>query len=112
MNIKNKDRVETQARSKAEKLFEKFYTGAFASSVGTLLNTPFDVAKSRMQLQSSTPGQPLKYRYAFQSVALIAKEEGFGSIYKGLGARLLRLGPGGGIMIVAFDFIVGLLDGL
>jgi len=111
INLENAARAdERENMTKGEKLFEKFYVGAFASSVGTLLNTPFDVAKSRMQLQSNEAGQLPKYRYAFQSIGLIAKEEGFSAIYKGLGPRLVRLGPGGGIMIVAFEFISGLLQ--
>lgn len=40
----------------------------------------------------------------------IYAEEGFRALYKGLGARLLRLGPGGGIMIVAYDSIMGILN--
>ena len=51
----------------------------------------------------------LKYRNSFQSLQLIRVEEGVGALYKGLSARLLRLGPGGGIMIVAFELLTDLL---
>ena len=76
--------------------------------MGTMLNTPFDVVKSRMQnqLAAEAAGGALKYRNVFQSLGVVLREEGFGALYKGLGARLLRLGPGGGIMIVAFDQVM------
>jgi len=102
--INNVVKVDPDA-SKAERLGIKFLSGSFGSAVGTLANTPFDVVKSRLQGQQ---GQG-KYKNAFQAVGLVLKEEGAGALYKGLMPRLLRLGPGGGIMIVAFDFISGLL---
>ena len=74
------------------------------------LNTPFDVVKSRMQNQLAVAAAEAtggvtrpKYTNVFQALGVVAREEGFRALYKGLGARLLRLGPGGGIMIVAFD---------
>jgi len=89
--------------SKGQELFTNFLTGAIGGAIGTLANTPFDVAKSRMQNQITAPGETPKYRWTFPTLATIYKEEGFRALYKGLGPRLLRLGPGGGIMIVAYD---------
>lgn len=94
---------------KSRKLLNKFLAGVVGSSVGTMLNTPFDVAKSRMQQQQTRAGETVKYRHAFQAIAVVQREEGFAALYKGFGARMLRLGPGGGIMIVAFDKISSLL---
>lgn len=71
-----------------------------AGTLGTSLATPFDVVKSRMQNQG--PGQQ-RYVWTVPSLARLFREEGFRACYKGYSARLLRLGPGGGIMIVAFD---------
>lgn len=86
-----------------------FITGAIAGTAGSILNTPFDVVKSRMQNQKYLPGQPLKYKWTFPALITVYREEGVRALYKGLGPRLVRLGPGGGIMLVAFDKIAELL---
>jgi solute carrier family 25 2-oxodicarboxylate transporter 21 len=39
-------------------------------------------------------------------VALVAKEEGFGALYKGFIPKVLRLGPGGGILLVVFTAVI------
>ena len=87
---------------------KKFVAGLIGGMLGVLMNTPLDVVKSRMQNQRMD--QPLKYRYVWPSLLRVAREEGMGALYKGLGPRVVRLGPGGGIMIVAFDMIASLLD--
>jgi len=76
--------------------------GSFAGALASCLNTPIDVVKSRMQNQAA--GQT-KYRWTWPSLFSILREEGPRNLYKGLGPRLLRLGPGGGIMIVMFDLV-------
>lgn len=50
---------------------------------------------------------PYKYNWTLPSVALVAKEEGMSALYKGFVPKVLRLGPGGGILLVVFDFISG-----
>jgi solute carrier family 25 2-oxodicarboxylate transporter 21 len=66
-----------------------------------MLNTPFDVIKTRVQGQ--LPGQPAKYGWAWPALGTIIKEEGFSALYKGFTPKVLRLGPGGGILLVVFD---------
>jgi len=104
------------AKSKSTQLGYKFSTGVVGSICGTLLNTPFDVVKSRMQQQGTSVeggegrhAARFKYRNAWQSLSVILREEGWKALYKGIGPRLVRLGPGGGIMIVAFDGMMELL---
>jgi len=67
--------------------------------------TQFDVVKSRIQNSRAAPGELPKYRWAWPSVMTVGREEGLRALYKGLAPRLLRLGPGGGIMVVAFDWV-------
>lgn len=92
--------------SRAERLSKKFASGLVGSCLGTLLNTPFDVVKSRMQNQRAGS---TKYTWTLPSLKTVLQEEGFRALYKGLGPRLVRLGPGGGIMIVAFDTVASWL---
>ncbi|CAM9928941.1 unnamed protein product [Hapterophycus canaliculatus] len=65
--------------------------------------------KSRMQMQSNVEGQTPKYNYTVPSLVTVIREEGLAAVYKGIGPRLVRLGPGGGIMLVSFNEILGML---
>ncbi|KAI8900104.1 mitochondrial carrier domain-containing protein [Globomyces pollinis-pini] len=85
-------------------LLNNFIAGTIGGTIGTLLNTPFDVVKTRVQSQISAP---FKYNWAIPAIGTIAKEEGFGALYKGFVPKVLRLGPGGGILLVVFDYISG-----
>lgn len=98
---------EEQAKDKYEKWTKGFISGAVGGSIATTFNTPFDVVKSRMQNQKGTD---IKYTSTFPSLFKIYSEEGITALYKGYAARLYRLGPGGGIMIVAFDVVKELFD--
>jgi solute carrier family 25 2-oxodicarboxylate transporter 21 len=62
------------------------------------------VAKSRVQSQISAP---YKYNWAFPAMVKIAREEGPAALYKGFVPKVMRLGPGGGILLVVFDFLSG-----
>eukprot|EP01091_Cochliopodium_minus_P005071 TRINITY_DN1505_c0_g1_i1.p1 TRINITY_DN1505_c0_g1~~TRINITY_DN1505_c0_g1_i1.p1 ORF type:complete len:214 (+),score=63.37 TRINITY_DN1505_c0_g1_i1:447-1088(+) len=91
--------------SKSGEKFHSFICGVFGGTIATTLNTPLDVVKSRMQNVSVVGAG----RWTLPSLALIYKTEGFKSLYKGYTARIVRLGPGGGIMLVSFDLICQLL---
>ncbi|KAK9319701.1 mitochondrial carrier domain-containing protein [Lipomyces orientalis] len=76
--------------------------GTIGGTAGTILNTPSDVVKSRIQNTIRVDGVVPKYNWAWPSMFLVAKEEGFGALYKGFVPKVLRLGPGGGILLVVF----------
>eukprot|EP01084_Bolivina_argentea_P314470 544692_1 len=86
-----------------------FAAGIVGGTLATLTNTPFDVVKSRMQNQIVQEGEIPQYRYTVPSLLTVLSKEGVRSVYKGVGPRLVRLGPGGGIMYVAFQFVQELL---
>eukprot|EP01122_Echinamoeba_exundans_P018002 TRINITY_DN992_c0_g1_i1.p1 TRINITY_DN992_c0_g1~~TRINITY_DN992_c0_g1_i1.p1 ORF type:complete len:298 (+),score=100.61 TRINITY_DN992_c0_g1_i1:49-942(+) len=75
-----------------------FAAGVVAGTLATTLNTPFDVAKSRIQNTADKAG------WTVPTVAKIASTEGAAALYKGYLPKVLRLGPGGGIMLAAFEF--------
>lgn len=81
-----------------------FVTGCF----GCVLNTPFDVAKSRIQGPQPIPGQ-IKYRGTLKSVRTIYLEEGFFALYKGFTPKVMRLGPGGAIVMVGYEYVYDFL---
>lgn len=86
--------------------------GAIGGTVGTMINTPFDVVKSRIQNTVKVPGVVPKYNWAFPALFTVAREEGVAALYKGFLPKVLRLGPGGGILLVVFtqtmDFFRGI----
>lgn len=79
--------------------------GSIGGTVGSLLNTPFDVVKSRVQNTKSNLGVK-KYNWSLPSILIIYKEEGFKALYKGFLPKVLRLGPGGGILLVVFTGVM------
>lgn len=83
-------------KTSTEKTLSDLTSGAIGGTFGTLVNTPIDVVKSRIQAGSS------KYVWTFPSVVTVAREEGIAALYKGFIPKVLRLGPGGGILLVVF----------
>jgi len=101
-------RVLPAAHTHRAKLATNFVAGTVAGTLATILNTPFDVVKSRVQ--NTLPGQTRAYHYTLPALATIARQEGWAALYKGFVPKVLRLAPGGGIMLVAFDFFAQLIS--
>ena len=95
-----------EARDKTARLRNDLISGTVGGTVGTALNTPFDVVKSRIQNTTRVAGQTPKYNWAVPAIATVAKEEGIGALYKGFIPKVLRLGPGGGILLVVFTNVM------
>jgi len=91
--------------SSREQTFYKFISGSVASTIATCANTPFDMVKSRMQ-NTQIRGAS---KYVLPTLIFVYREEGFRKLYRGLGPRIARLAPGGGIMIVAFEAVADFL---
>lgn len=84
----------------ARKVGIGFTSGVLASC----FNIPFDVAKSRIQGPQPIPGE-IKYRGTARVLTIVYREEGFRALYKGLLPKVMRLGPGGAIMLVVYDYM-------
>ncbi|SAM02142.1 hypothetical protein [Absidia glauca] len=96
-----------KAETKNEQLLNNFVAGTFGGTFGTILNNPLDVVKSRVQGYSGEG--PKKYNWAVPSLVTIAKEEGVATLYRGFTAKVLRLGPGGGVLLVVFESVSNFL---
>lgn len=58
-----------------------------------------------INLQGPQPVQgQIKYRTTIASMILVAREEGFAALYKGLLPKVMRLGPGGAIMLLVYEY--------
>ncbi|CAG0886936.1 unnamed protein product [Darwinula stevensoni] len=85
-------------------VLRRLLIGLIAGTIASCFNIPFDVAKSRIQGPQPVPGQ-VKYRTTLASMLTVYREEGFRALYKGLVPKVLRLGPGGGIMLVVYEYV-------
>ena len=94
------------ATDKSSQIRNDLIAGAAGGTVGTILNTPMDVVKSRIQNSPKIAGSVPKYNWAWPAVGTVMKEEGFGALYKGFLPKVLRLGPGGGILLVVFTGVM------
>jgi len=88
-------------------LMNNFVSGAIGGFVGTALNTPFDVVKSRIQGADKIPGVKPKYGWTYPALVTIAREEGLAALYKGFVPKVLRLAPGGGVLLLVVEFTLG-----
>jgi len=96
-----------KAKTEGGNMFVNFIAGAIAGTFGTVLNTPADVVKSR--IQNASKGQNIKYTWTIPSLITIYREEGFKALYKGFVPKVVRLGPGGGILLVVYEYVSKLL---
>lgn len=86
-----------------QKTINDLTAGFVGGIVGTTFNTPLDVVKSRIQSVAKVSGVRPKYEWAWPSLGIVAREEGFRALYKGYVAKILRFGPGGGVLLVVYS---------
>lgn len=75
---------------------------------------PFLLAHSRLlfplfALPENTPRVPgvtPKYNWTFPSMLTIAREEGASALYKGFTPKVLRLAPGGGVLLLVVEVVL------
>lgn len=95
-----------KADGKSQQIRNDIIAGTIGGTVGTVLNTPMDVVKSRIQNSPKIAGSIPKYNWAWPALGTVMREEGFGALYKGFVPKVLRLGPGGGILLVVFTGVM------
>jgi solute carrier family 25 (mitochondrial 2-oxodicarboxylate transporter), member 21 len=101
-----------KADNKRSQIINDIIAGSIGGTVGTILNTPMDVVKSRIQNSPKSAGAAPKYNWAWPAVATVAREEGFAALYKGFLPKVLRLGPGGGILLVVYQGVLEFLHNM
>lgn len=88
-------------------LMNNFISGTVGGFMGTVINTPFDVVKSRIQGYTKVPGVVPKYNWTYPALVTIFREEGAAALYKGFVPKVLRLAPGGGVLLLVVEFTLG-----
>lgn len=92
----------SKPQNKTQKTINDLIAGTIGGTFGSLLSTPFDVVKSRIQNTAVVAGVVRKYNWSWPSMFTVYREEGFRALYKGFVPKVMRLGPGGGILLVVF----------
>lgn len=64
--------------------------------------------KSRIQGAEKIPGVTPKYNFSYPALITIAREEGFAALYKGFVPKVLRLAPGGGVLLLVVELTLGM----
>lgn len=98
----------------------------YLSAVDVQTHTIMQVVKSRIQGAEKLPGVVLKYNWTYPACAFflsktlrmvvtvspcrlitIFREEGPKALYKGFVPKVLRLAPGGGVLLLVVEFTLG-----
>ena len=64
--------------------------------------------KSRIQGAEKIPGVVPKYNWTYPGIVTIFREEGPAALYKGFVPKVLRLAPGGGVLLLVVEVTLGL----
>jgi len=82
------------------------FSGASSGIIGAAAGSPFFLVKTR--LQSFSPSLPVgtqhQYKNAFDGLRQIHKAEGFGGLYRGVGAAMIRTGFGSSVQLPTYFF--------
>jgi uncharacterized membrane protein YgcG len=76
-----------------------FASGALSGMIAATLTTPFDVAKTRRQVDLLQP----VHRKMFSMMRAIVAEEGYRGLWRGLTARVAKVAPSCAIMISSYE---------
>jgi solute carrier family 25 carnitine/acylcarnitine transporter 20/29 len=79
-----------------------FWSGCFAGAVQTVIVTPIDLLKIRLQLQTARPGS-LEYVGPLRMLRLLMSTEGIPALYRGTVVTALRDIPSHGVYFAAFE---------
>ncbi|XP_044733299.1 mitochondrial 2-oxodicarboxylate carrier-like [Chrysoperla carnea] len=81
-----------------------YFLCSFTSAVtGAFINTPFDVAKTRIQ---AVTNDKYNYVYCIPTMRHIYRMDGIGGLYQGLLPRLLFVGLENGVVMVVYEFVL------
>jgi solute carrier family 25 2-oxodicarboxylate transporter 21 len=109
-----KEQLPAQEKGSSLDHLQTLGAGFVGAMFATCFNAPFDVVKSRVQSQlpvsAATGVTILKYRNTLQTLGLIYREEGLAACYKGFQPKAIRMGLGGAVGMVTFEFMKNFLN--
>lgn len=78
-----------------------FVCGYISGCLAAIITNPIDVVKTRMQASFRDPSN--HYHTTLNSIKTIIQEDGYKGFLRGMGPRLLRIGPSSAIMISTYE---------
>lgn len=80
-----------------------FIAAAVAKCTAAVATYPHEVARTRIREQAR--GGIFKYRSMWQTIGIVAKEEGRSGLYAGMGVHLLKVVPNSAIMFLTYEVV-------
>lgn len=96
---------EDQGLSPTTKLPKLFYflSAAIAKGTASIITYPHEVARTRLREQARNG--VFKYTGMWQTIGVVAKEEGRRGLYSGMGMHLLKVVPNTAIMFLTYEIV-------
>ena len=86
-----------------------FWAAAASKTVATLATYPHEVARTRMREQARAG--IFQYQSGmWETLGVMAKEEGIKSLYSGMGVHLMKVVPNSALMFLTYEVVRGWLD--
>lgn len=86
-----------------------FFSAAFAKGVASMLTYPHEVARTRLREQARSG--IFKYNGMWNTIGIIAKEEGRSGLYAGMGVHMSKVVPNSAIMFLTYEVVNSWLSG-
>lgn len=86
-----------------------FWAAAASKAVAAVATYPHEVARTRLREQARSG--IFKYDGMWQTLGLMAKEEGAKSLYSGMGVHLMKVVPNSALMFLTYEVVRTWLDG-
>ncbi|KAL9191589.1 hypothetical protein ACHAXT_001295 [Thalassiosira profunda] len=80
-----------------------FLSAALAKGTAAILTYPHEVARTRMREQARNG--VFKYKGMWQTIGVVAKEEGRKGLYSGMGVHLMKVVPNSAIMFLTYEVV-------
>ncbi|KAL7520519.1 hypothetical protein ACHAWX_005240 [Stephanocyclus meneghinianus] len=85
-----------------------FFSAAIAKGTASVITYPHEVARTRLREQARNG--VFKYKGMWQTIGIIAKEEGRKGLYGGMGVHLMKVVPNSAIMFLTYEIVNAWLD--